>query len=108
MTTGSQGGCALLAVANTGPGIAPAEVGRLFEPFQRLGAERTGRDGLGLGLSIVRAIADAHQARLRARAAAAGGLDIQVRFPLCPSGWLAAGSGAPPWPGVTALQPPPA
>jgi signal transduction histidine kinase len=81
--TGSRAGHAVLAVANTGPVIAAGEVGRLFEPFQRLGAERTGRDGLGLGLSIVRSIADAHHARLRARPVAAGGLDIQVRFPAC-------------------------
>jgi signal transduction histidine kinase len=85
VTTGNRAGHAVLSVANTGPVIAAAEVGRLFEPFQRLGADRTGRDGLGLGLSIVRAIADAHHARLRVRAAAAGGLDIQVRFPACPA-----------------------
>jgi signal transduction histidine kinase len=87
--TGSRAGHAVLAVANTGPVIAADEVGRLFEPFQRLGADRTGRDGLGLGLglglSIVRSIADAHHARLRARPVAAGGLDIQVRFPACVS-----------------------
>jgi len=94
--TGNRTGHAVLSVTNTGPVIAPAEVGRLLEPFQRLGADRTGRDGLGLGMSIVLAIADAHHARLRARARAAGGLDIQVRFPACP----AARSG------VTALQPP--
>jgi signal transduction histidine kinase len=81
--TGSRAGHAVLAVANTGPVIAADEVGRLFEPFQRLGADRTGRDGLGLGLSIVRSIADAHHARLRARPVTAGGLDIQVRFPAC-------------------------
>jgi signal transduction histidine kinase len=94
--TRTRAGHAVLAVANTGPVIAPVEVGGLFEPFRRLGADRTGRDGLGLGLSIVRAIADAHGARLHAHALAAGGLDIQVRFPACP----AARSG------VTALQPP--
>jgi signal transduction histidine kinase len=79
--TGHRAGHAVLSVANSGPAIAPAQLGRLFEPFQRLGADRTGHDGLGLGLSIVRAIADAHQATLRARALPGGGLDIQVRFP---------------------------
>jgi signal transduction histidine kinase len=82
VTTGTWAGHAVLTVANTGPVIAPAEAGRLFEPFTRLGADRTSRDGLGLGLSIVRAIADAHHARLRARSRRAGGLEIQVRFPL--------------------------
>jgi signal transduction histidine kinase len=46
---------------------------------------RAGHDGLGLGLSIVRAIADAHQATLRARALPDGGLDIQIRFPAIPA-----------------------
>jgi signal transduction histidine kinase len=84
--TGSRAGHAVLSVANSGPAIAPAQLGGLFEPFQRLGADRTGgHDGLGLGLSIVRAIADAHQARLRARALPAGGLDVQIRFPAIPA-----------------------
>ena len=84
--TGSRAGQAVLSVANSGPVIAPAQLGRLFEPFQRLGADRTGgHDGLGLGLSIVRAIADAHQARLRARALPAGGLDVEIRFPAIPA-----------------------
>jgi len=84
--TGSRAGHAVLSVANSGPVIAPAQLGRLFEPFQRLGADRTGgHDGLGLGLSIVRAITDAHQATLRARALPAGGLDIQIRFPAIPA-----------------------
>jgi signal transduction histidine kinase len=87
----------VLAIANTGPVIAPQEVGSLFEPFQRLGADRTGRDGLGLGLSIVRAIADAHGARLRARVLPRGGLDVQVRFPSRPAtvpATVTAGGGA--------------
>jgi signal transduction histidine kinase len=84
--TENRAGHAVLSVANSGPVVAPAQLGRLFEPFQRLGADRTaGHDGLGLGLSIVRAIADAHQATLRARALPAGGLDIQIRFPAIPA-----------------------
>jgi signal transduction histidine kinase len=79
--TPSQGGAAL-SVANSGAVIPPAEVSSLFEPFRRLGTERTwNRDGLGLGLSIVDAIATAHDAGLRARAQPGGGLEIQVHFP---------------------------
>jgi len=81
MTTGTWAGHTVLTVANTGPVIAPAELSRLAEPFTRLGADRTSRDGLGLGLSIVLAIADAHHARLQAHARPAGGLAIRVRFP---------------------------
>ena len=71
-----------VSVRNSGPVIAPDQVDRLFEPFQRLGGERTQRtDGHGLGLAIVRAIADAHGATVTALARDDGGLDIEVAFP---------------------------
>ncbi|MGH3201808.1 MAG: ATP-binding protein [Streptosporangiaceae bacterium] len=55
----------------------------MFQPFRQLGTERTRRgEGHGLGLAIVRAIADAHDAALTARTRPAGGLDIAVTFPL--------------------------
>jgi signal transduction histidine kinase len=81
VSTASVAGGATLAVRNTGPVIPPMDVDRLFEPFQRLGNERVGADGHGLGLAIVRAIADAHGATLTARARPEGGLDVEVRFP---------------------------
>jgi signal transduction histidine kinase len=78
-------GKATLRVSNTGAVIPPGQVGRLFEPFQRLAGERTrGTDGYGLGLSIVRAIAGAHGATLTPRAQPEGGLDIEVTFPSQP------------------------
>jgi signal transduction histidine kinase len=82
IATGISGGNATLSVANSGAIIPSAEVQRLFEPFQRLGADRIGgHSGFGLGLSIVKAIADAHDAQLSAHALPGGGLEIQVRFP---------------------------
>ncbi len=75
-------GWATLRVANTGPVIATGEVGRLLQPFQRLAVERTGEHhGAGLGLSIVQAIADAHDAVLSISAQPFGGLAVEVRFP---------------------------
>lgn len=69
-------------MTNSGPVVPAAEVGRLFRPFQRGGADRTSSgDGLGLGLSIVHAIAVAHAADLTATAHPDGGLDIEVSFP---------------------------
>jgi signal transduction histidine kinase len=87
----AEGGQAGLRVANSGPVIPPGEVARLFAPFQRLGAGRGGagrpdeRDGHGLGLSIVSAIASAHGAELRADALPGGGLAVQFRFPPLPA-----------------------
>jgi signal transduction histidine kinase len=80
-------------VANTGQVVPPGEVARLFAPFQRLGPSRNGdgrRDGQGLGLSIVSAIAAAHQADLEGRALPGGGLDVRLRFRQLPAGLPAA------------------
>jgi len=80
--TAVHGDAAVLTVTNTGPVIPSGEVDRLFEPFQRLGPGRTRRgDGHGLGLSIVRAIATAHDATITARPRPGGGMAIDVVFP---------------------------
>jgi signal transduction histidine kinase len=90
-------GRATLTVANTGTVVPEAEVERLLRPFQRLDADRVGyRAGLGLGLSIVAAVAAAHDATLDVRAAACGGLEIAVRFPTDDAGRLGAGNGSAP------------
>lgn len=78
-----HGDHARLQITNTGPPVPTGEVQRLLQPFQRLSAERVGhRDGLGLGLSIVAAIAAAHAAALEIKPGVSGGLRIEVRFPL--------------------------
>jgi signal transduction histidine kinase len=80
--TGIKDGQAILLVTNTGPLIAPADVDRLFQPFQRLERRRAAyKDGHGLGLSIVRAIATAHDAAITARPRADGGLSVSATFP---------------------------
>jgi signal transduction histidine kinase len=85
IATGVQAGGAFVSVANSGPVIPAAELGRLFEPFQRLGADRVGsHDGLGLGLSIVSAIVSVHDAQLNVQALPGGGLEILIRFPAIP------------------------
>jgi signal transduction histidine kinase len=87
ISTATRDGLAVVRVRNTGPVILPEEVDCLFQPFQRLGTERAARSGgHGLGLAIVRAIADAHRAPVTARARADGGLDIAVAFPAAGTG----------------------
>jgi len=72
----------VLSVTNSGQVIPPAEVDRLFQPFQRLGPRSARRDrGHGLGLSIIRAIATAHAAAITAHPRPGGGLAIDVTFP---------------------------
>jgi signal transduction histidine kinase len=82
VTTAVEDGHAVLTVSNGGPVIAPEDVEQLLDPFQRLGPDRIGHgEGLGLGLSIVSAIASVHGASLAANAQPAGGLQAEVRFP---------------------------
>ena len=73
----------VIRVSNTGDAVAPDQVDALFEPFRRLGAERTGagRQGVGLGLSIVRSVAAAHAGSVTVRARSEGGLEVAVRLP---------------------------
>jgi signal transduction histidine kinase len=85
VTTRTSSGHAVLSVTNSGRVIPPADVDRLFQPFQRLGARGARRDGgHGLGLAIVRAIATAHAAAITARPRPGGGLAIDITFPLLP------------------------
>jgi signal transduction histidine kinase len=69
----------LVRVENTGAVIRPEDVRRLAEPFERLQRDASG-PGAGLGLSIVRAVADAHGARLRLEPRVGGGLVVEVVF----------------------------
>jgi signal transduction histidine kinase len=81
VATRRESGRAHLTVANTGPLVPPAELLRLFRPFQRLALHPSAAaDGVGLGLPIVRAIARAHDATVSARARPGGGLEIDVSF----------------------------
>ncbi|MGY4912120.1 sensor histidine kinase [Micromonospora aurantiaca (nom. illeg.)] len=79
--TGTDGERSWLVVGNTGFEVAPADVPGLFEPFRRGGQERTGARGSGLGLSIVRAVSDAHGGTVRAVAQPGGGLEVTVTLP---------------------------
>jgi len=77
---GAQG--AVLQVSDSGPGIPPAEHARVFDPFYR--APGSGQPGSGLGLSIVKAIADRIGAQVTlsyADAARQTGLCVRVQLP---------------------------
>ena len=78
----TQAGRPLLRVTNTGPPVPGDQIDRLLQPFQRLNDQRnTDRDSLGLGLSIVAAIAAAHGATLSLHPQPAGGMTVDVAFP---------------------------
>ena len=68
-----------LVVANSGPPVPPQQVETLFEPFRRLGGSRAAEPrGAGLGLSIVRSVAQTHGGYVTAYARDGGGLVVRV------------------------------
>ncbi len=71
-----------IRVRDEGPGVPPAELERVFEPFYRVESSRN-RDsgGTGLGLTIARDIAQAHGAMLTLHNMTAGGLEARLALP---------------------------
>ena len=63
----AEGGQVAIAIEDTGVGLSAEQQAHLFEPFNRLGAERTGVEGTGIGLVIVRKLLEAMQGRLEVR-----------------------------------------
>jgi hypothetical protein len=80
VATGVEGDGAVLRVQNGGDRIAPETADRLVEPFER-GARHARGSGAGLGLSIVRSVADAHGGSLCVEARPDGGLAVSVNLP---------------------------
>jgi signal transduction histidine kinase len=76
-----ENGTVVVAVADRGPGIPPGEQARIFDRFSRAdGADR--RNGVGLGLAIVRAIAEAHGGSVGVRSEPGRGATFELRLPL--------------------------
>jgi signal transduction histidine kinase len=82
VTSHADGGYAKLIVGNTGFQVDQKDVPGLFEPFRRGGRERTGARGSGLGLSIVKAVCQAHGGTVGAVALPGGGMEVTVALPL--------------------------
>ena len=79
ISTQRDGDAVTLTVDDSGPGIPQPARGRVFERFERLGAQ--GSEGVGLGMSIVQSVVVAHQAMIRLLESPLGGLRVQVQFP---------------------------
>ena len=78
----SEDGDAVLTVSDEGPGIAEADLPRVFDRFYRGDAARTRGGGAGLGLAISRWVAQAHGGDLAACNRAGGGALFTLRLPL--------------------------
>ncbi|MBN9692050.1 MAG: hypothetical protein J0M24_17545 [Verrucomicrobia bacterium] len=73
----------LLSVADTGPGIPPEDHARIFERFYRRGSElRRETRGVGLGLALVKHLAEAHGGQVRVRSQVGQGATFTLELPL--------------------------
>lgn len=80
VTLSSRNGSLELAVADTGPGIAPREQGAVFEKFRRAAGSRMS-EGMGYGLAIVAKFAQLHGGRVELDSAPGSGSTFTVFFP---------------------------
>ena len=104
LRTGTTDGRAYLEVSNSGPMVDPELVPHLFEPFRRADVRTGSGGGVGLGLSIVEAVAEAHHGLVEATAPADGGLVVTLTVPASGDGDRAAG-GVRPHPGAGVTGP---
>ena len=73
-----------MVVEDTGTGIPPEQLSRVFDRFYKVDVSRTGTEipsGSGLGLSIVQAIVARHGGTISAANAAGGGARFEIRLP---------------------------
>ena len=77
----AESGSGIFRVRDSGPGVAEAQLGKIFEPFQRGDASRK-TPGAGLGLAIARQIVQAHGGRIWAESDGAHGSSFQFTLPL--------------------------
>ena len=71
-----------LAVQDSGPGLRPEDLDRIFERFYRADLSRQREEGgSGLGLAIARSIVQAHGGQVSAESEAGAGLKIRIRLP---------------------------
>ena len=73
-----------LTIADTGPGIPPADLARIFDPFERLGADQTAIEGTGIGLPLARAFAEAMRGDLTAASVPGEGSVFTITLPRAP------------------------
>jgi PAS domain S-box-containing protein len=80
--TRTAGGRARIAVSDTGPGIAAQDIERVFEPFDRLGTERSGVKGTGVGLTLSKHLIERMGGAITVESTVAAGSTFTVNLPL--------------------------
>ena len=77
----ADGGQARVVVSDRGPGVPTALRERIFEPFYRLPGAREREGGVGLGLALVKSIAERHGGSVRCEGRAGGGASFVITLP---------------------------
>ncbi len=75
-------GVAEINVTDSGPGLSEAQMARLFNPFERVGAQHSSIAGTGLGLALCRQLAEAMGGSIGVTSAVDGGARFSLRVPL--------------------------
>ena len=81
VTSGIDGGTFVITVADSGPGIPPEDLARVFERFYRVDKSRSRPGGTGLGLAIVKHLVELHGGEARAENAPSGGAIFTITLP---------------------------
>jgi|SRR5579883_677663 two-component system OmpR family sensor kinase len=82
VTAAAEGETAVIEVSDSGTGIPPEDLDRIFEPFARVARDRSRKNGgTGLGLAIVKAIVDAHGGTITVRSTVGQGSTFCIRLP---------------------------
>jgi len=95
-----NGGCCVLRIEDSGPGLSREQLARLFQPFERLGLESSGIEGSGLGLIIARQLMREMRGNLRINSRPGDGTQVRLDLPLA----VEQSAHAPP---VAPAEPPP-
>jgi PAS domain S-box-containing protein len=78
----TEDGRARISVTDTGPGIRAEDIDRVFEPFDRLGAERSGAEGTGIGLTLSKHLVERMGGEIAVQSTVAVGSTFSVLLPL--------------------------
>src|SRR6202011_5975262 len=78
----ARGDRMIVRIVDRGPGIPPAQLERVFEPFYRAGMPGSGHRGSGLGLAIARGFAEANSGSLHVESLPGQGATFVFEFPL--------------------------
>ncbi|HET8871183.1 MAG TPA: PAS domain S-box protein [Aquabacterium sp.] len=73
--------CLSVIVSDSGPGMSAQQLGRLFQPFERLGRETSNIEGTGLGLIITRSLVEAMGGRMEIRSQPGAGTRVTLILP---------------------------